>query len=199
MRELNNRLRGDAEIICFESSIPLLATALTCVDLEEPIRNGRLIIFTEVNKTELHGRLQTLSTLIMLGTQFVTRPPSQRAAPDAHERFAEAMTEVISVSRMTLMTMVSNAWITCRNIAMNLVHYVSTPPIDILKNRFAGVPGIVIAAGPSLSRNMDQLADPQRRAVRCAVHPVLLPPPNAVHVTDLVVCPHSPALPQHLL
>ncbi|MCH7992938.1 MAG: motility associated factor glycosyltransferase family protein [Planctomycetes bacterium] len=186
VRELYNRLRGDAAIICFESSIPLLATALNCVDLEEPIRNGRLIIFNEVNKAELHGRLQTLSTLIMLGTQFVTHPPSQRAAPDAHERFAEAMTEFVTYSRMTLTTMVSNAWITCRNIAMNLVHYVSTPPIDILKNRFDGVPGIVIAAGPSLSRNMDQLADLKGRAVLCAVQTVLKPLLNRGIVPDFV-------------
>lgn len=175
VRALCNRLRGDAIVVCCEPSIPLIATALTCADLAEAISSKRLIILTDDDKTRLHERLQPFNTLIMLGTQFVRHPPSMRVAEEAHAAMIQAIAEFVTYARMTLVTLVANARITCRNIAMNLVHYVSTPPIDILRDRFAGNPGIVISAGPSLSRNMDQLADLKGRAVLCAVQTAVKP------------------------
>jgi len=186
VRSLADRLRGDARIICCESSLPLLATALTCVDLSDAVGDGRLLFLTDTGKRHVHERLQPLSTLVMLGTHFVPHPPSKRAAPNAHERFTAAINEFMTFSRMTLVTMVSNAAITCRNIAMNLVHYVSTPPIDILRNRFAGVPGVVIAAGPSLSRNLEQLGALKGKAVFCAVQTTLKPLLDRGIVPDFV-------------
>jgi hypothetical protein len=46
---------------------------------------------------------------------------------------------------------------------------VSTPPIDVLRNRFNGYPCVVVSAGPSLRRNIDQLGELKGRAVICAV------------------------------
>jgi len=70
---------------------------------------------------------------------------------------------------MSLVTLVANSRITCRNIANNLPRYLSTPPIDVLRERFAGYPGIVVSAGPSLQRNIDQLAALKGKAVIIAV------------------------------
>jgi hypothetical protein len=64
---------------------------------------------------------------------------------------------------------VTNAQITCRNIANNLPTYVSTPPIDMLRDRFAGDPAIIVSAGPSLRKNIHELADVKGRAVMIAV------------------------------
>ena len=88
---------------------------------------------------------------------------------------SEAIREFVTFTRMSLLTLVSNSRITCKNIAMNLASYVSTPPIDILRDRFIGNPAIVISAGPSLARNIDQLEALKGRAVLCAVQTSVKP------------------------
>lgn len=175
VRALFDRLLGESFILCSEPSIPLIATALTCVDLADVIASKRLVILTDDDKTRLHERLKDYNALIMLGAQFVHHPPSMRVAGPAHGVIIKAVTEFVTYTRMTLVTLVSNSRITCKNIAMNLVNYVSTPPIDLLRDRFAGDPAVVISAGPSLSRNIDQLADLKGKAVLCAVQTAIKP------------------------
>ena len=175
IRALFDRLRGDTLIVCIEPSIELIATALSCVDLSEPLGSRRLIILFDDDKARLHDRLEPFNTLIMLGAQFVIHPASERIVGPAHAPITKAVSDFVTFTRMTLMTLLANAQITCRNIAMNLVSYVQTPPIDVLKSRFAGRPAVVISAGPSLSKNIEQLAALKGRAVLCAVQTALKP------------------------
>jgi len=175
LRAIFARLRGDALLICCEPSMPLIATALSCVDLTELLTSGRFLILPDNDKARLHEKLKPHGALIMLGTQFVRHAPSVRLDETGHAAIAQVITEYVTFQRMTLMTLVANSRITCRNVAMNLATYVSTPPIDILRNRFAGDPAIVISAGPSLSRNIEQLREWKGRAVLCAVQTVLQP------------------------
>lgn len=186
VRALFERLRGDSFILCSEPSIPLIATALSCVDLADVIASRRFVILTDDDKARLHDRLKEYNTLIMLGAQFVHHPPSLRVAPKALAAINKAVAEFVTYTRMTLVTLVSNSKITCKNIAMNLVNYVSTPPIDILADRFSGNPGIVISAGPSLVKNIDQLAALKGRAVLCAVQTAIKPLMRRGIVPDFV-------------
>jgi hypothetical protein len=175
LRALFDRLQGDAFIICTETDLRLIATALTCVDLADMLASKRFVLLTSDDKAGLHARLQPYGTLMMLGTQFVPHAPSMRVAPRAHDAINAALGEFVTFMRMSLLTLMGNARITCRNIAMNLATYLSTPPLDILRDRFAGRPAVVISAGPSLSRNIDQLAALKGRAVLCAVQTAVRP------------------------
>lgn len=186
VKALIDRLRGDAFVVCGEPSIPLIATAMTCIDFSEAIASGALVFLTDDSKTRLHERLRTRNTLMMLGAQFVHHPPSMRSAGEAQRALLKAIGDFVSYSRMTLVTLISNSRITCENIAMNLVRYVTTPPIDLLRGRFAGDPAIVISAGPSLTRNIDQLAELKGRAVLCAVQTSLRPLMERGIVPDFV-------------
>lgn len=172
---LCERIQGDAIVVVCEPSVEMIATAFTCVDFAGLIESHRILFLIDAGKSRLHELLKPYGTLIMLGTQFVRHEPSVRLGEPPHAAIISAITEFVTYTRMTLMTLVSNAKITCQNIAMNLVHYVQTPPIDILRNRFAGNPCVVISAGPSLSRNIDQLAAMKGRAVLCAVQTALKP------------------------
>ncbi len=172
---LFERLRGDAFILAAEPSLPLISTALTCVDFTDLITSERFIILTDDDKAHLHERIKPHETLIMLGAQFVRHGPSIRIAEEGHAAITKVIAEFVTFERMTLLTLLQNARITCKNIAMNLVTYVTTPPIDILRKRFAGDPVVVISAGPSLTRTIDQLADLKGKAVLIAVQTALGP------------------------
>ena len=172
---LFERLRGDAFILCTEPSLRLLATALSCVDLADALASGRMIILTDSDKARLHERLKEFSTLMMLGAQFVVYPPARRVDPTAQEDLQRSISEFCTFTRISLLTIVANSEITCRNIAMNLTSYVSTPPLELLRDRFAGVPALIISAGPSLGRHLDMLAQAQGKAVLCSVQTTLKP------------------------
>jgi len=175
VRALLDRVRGDFLLICCEPNLSLLAAALTCTDLSEAIASRKLVFLADDDKRHLHDKLQPFAPLIMLGAEFVQHAPSMRVAEKSYAAVTALLAEFVSYTRMTMVTLVHNSKITCRNIAMNLATYVSTPPIDVLRNRFAGDPAIVVSAGPSLKRNVDLLGALKGRAVLCAVQTALRP------------------------
>lgn len=169
LRALARRLTGDAFIVVTEPNLALLRAALETVELAELLADKKCVILTRADKGDVQTRLEPHNTLIMMGAQFVTHPASEQAAGPFHAEMRRLLTDHMTFCRMSLVTLVSNSRITCRNIANNLPTYLATPPIDVLRDRFKGLPGIVIAAGPSLRRHIDQLAALQDRAVLVSV------------------------------
>jgi hypothetical protein len=165
VKALLARLKGEAFLIVTESNLALLKAALGSVDLTEMLASRRCVILTHADKGRLQTRLEPYNTLMMLGAQFVPHPPSERVAGEFHAAMRKLVADHMTYCRMTLVTLVANGRITCRNVANNLPRYLSTPPIDGLRDRFKGYPGIVVAAGPSLRKNIDQLAALKGRAV----------------------------------
>ncbi len=175
VRELFGRLKGDAAIVAVEPSMALLSAALSCADFADMIRSGRLIILDRLDKRIVHQKLNPHNTLMMLGARFLNHPPSHRAAAEFHAAARKLITDLIAFSRMTLLTLVGNAQVTCRNIANNLPQYLSTPPINVLRDRFKGRPAIIVSAGPSLRRNVELLSEAKGKAVLCAAQTMFKP------------------------
>ncbi|MCH7700550.1 MAG: motility associated factor glycosyltransferase family protein [Planctomycetes bacterium] len=175
VRSLFDALVGESILVVCEPSAETLATALTCVDLSDAFASGRLIVLTTTDKSRIHATLAPRQGLTLLGTRFVTHGPSKQIAGEFHNELSRRITEFLEFARMSLVTLVANAQITCRNIANNLSTYVTTPPIDVLENRFKGMPAVVVSAGPSLAKNVHLLAEAKGRAVICAVQTVLKP------------------------
>ncbi len=80
------------------------------------------------------------------------------------------------------MTLMLNNVATCKNIANNLGRYATTPPVDLLNNAYPGLPAVLVAAGPSLQKNMHLLHELKgdkdgkgRKAVIIAVQTMLKP------------------------
>jgi len=159
-------------LVVLEPDLRMIFTALHCTDLAEEIRSGRLVFLTRDEPAHIHSHLEPHNLTIMAGTQIVTHQPSLQIAEDFHARMTRRIAEFAAFCRMSLATLVTNAQVTCQNIAYNLPTYLATPPIDHLKNRFAGLPGIVVSAGPSLRKNLDLLAQAKGRAVICCVQTV---------------------------
>ncbi|MGQ9648679.1 MAG: motility associated factor glycosyltransferase family protein [Phycisphaerae bacterium] len=172
VRALFARLKGEAFIIVTEPSLPLLKAAMETMDLADLFRSDRCIILTSTDKNEVQTRLEPHNTAMMMGAQFVHHAPSERIAPDFQAGMRKLLTDHMTYCRMSLVTLVTNSRITCRNIANNLPRFLATPPIDVLRGRFAGYPAIVVSAGPSLRRNIDQLAALKGKAVIIAVHAI---------------------------
>lgn len=172
LRALFSRLKGEAFIIVTEPNLPLLKAAMETVDLADVIRSDRCIILTGTDKNEIQTRLEPHNTAMMMGAQFVSHAPSERVAAEFQAAIRKLLADHMTYCRMSLVTLVANSRITCRNIANNLPRFLSTPPINVLRERFAGCPAIVVSAGPSLRRNIDRLASLKGKAVIIAVHAI---------------------------
>jgi len=186
VRALFERLRGDAFLIVAEPDLALIRTALEHVDLADVLDSGRCVFLTQAETSHLHTQLHPYNTLMLLGTQIITHRPSQQIAGEFHATISRMISDYAAYCRMSLMTLVGNSRITATNVAYNLPSYVATPPIDILRDRYKGYPGIVVAAGPSLHRNIDLLPGLVGRAVLCAVQTVFKTLLNRGIVPDFV-------------
>jgi hypothetical protein len=164
--------KGRCVLIVLEPDLAMIFRALHCADLSKAIRDNRLMFLTSEEPDHLHDHLEPQNLLLIAGTQIVIFEPGMHLAGDFHKRMSQRITDYVSYVNMSVRTIFANARITAQNIANNLPAYLATPPIDILKDRFAGKPGILVAAGPSLRKHLDLLADLQDRAVTCCVQTV---------------------------
>jgi hypothetical protein len=152
-----------------EPNLQVFKKALETVDVTDVFKGNRCVILTSADKGELQNRLEPHNNLMMIGTQFVQHPASERMNGEFQATMRKLIADHIVYCRMCLVTLVANSRLTNQNVANNLPAYLATPPIDVLRDRFAGYPAIVVSAGPSLRRNIDQLAALKGKAVIIAV------------------------------
>jgi len=162
-------------VVVSEPDLVTLKTAFEQTDLTRELDTGRLEILTGLAKSTLHERLGRHGTMLMLGTLFAVPPVARDHNVEFHNSCRQAITDYAAFAKMSLLTLVRNAAITCRNIANNLPTYVCTPPADLLRRAFVGCPAILVAAGPSLAKNIDQLQALQDKAVIIAAQTTLRP------------------------
>lgn len=156
-------------VIVLEEDLALVKAALCICDLAEPIRQRRLIFIYTLDKNRLHECLRPLATPVLLGMRTLALPHAMRCRVAFHNEARALVRDFVSFSRVQMVSLLRNGRTTCRNIALNLGTYVGRPGVEVLANRAAGYPAILVAAGPSLSRNIDQLRELQDRAVIIAV------------------------------
>ncbi|HVX86280.1 MAG TPA: 6-hydroxymethylpterin diphosphokinase MptE-like protein [Phycisphaerae bacterium] len=185
IRALLDRMPHDALLIVAEPNLPLLKAALSVADLAEPLRTARLLIFTSLDRGHLVDRLEPRSVLFTAGagTLFAAHPASIQAdAAGFFSAFQKLITEFVSFTRTGFLTLMLNNVATCRNVANNIGRYATTPTLDLLQNAYPNVPAILVAAGPSLQKNMHLLHEIKgdqdgrgRKAVIIAVQTMLKP------------------------
>jgi hypothetical protein len=166
---------AEAVIVVFEPDCKLLRTALELRDYSRLIASGRVLFFTELDKGELFRRLGPKAALFSMGMAAVPHPPSVRRAAEFHETFGRWMDDFAAYWRTSLNTLVINGRKTAANIIHNLGWYAAARGVDDLAGKHAGVPAIVVSAGPSLRRNQHLLQAAREKAVIIAVQTTLRP------------------------
>ncbi|MBN1436432.1 MAG: DUF115 domain-containing protein [Sedimentisphaerales bacterium] len=173
IQQLFQSLAGEAFIVVSEPNLPLLRTALQHCDYSEMLDSERLIIITQADRNEIFNKLQDKSTAMMMGIVFTKT--LVKVNENFHTQIHTLVAEYASFLRAHTISLLHNSIITCDNILKNLHTYVSTPPINQLKNRFAHLPAVVVSAGPSLKRNIQKLKAIRDNIVVIAVQTTLKP------------------------
>ncbi len=170
--ELENRFNKPFLMVA-EDDLGLLKAALCVSDLTEPLRGRRITFLTAADKAHIHERLRPVLTLLMLGIRFITPPLARRYHAEFQTQITALLRDFAAYGRIQMVSVVRNARITCQNAAFNIRAYLANPGVEVLARRAAGYPAIVVSAGPSLARNLDQLGPLRERAVIIGVQTVL--------------------------
>ena len=175
LKALLRHFGNETAVFVSEPDPVTIKTALETTDLSEELATGHVELLTTLDKAALHERIGRYSTQLMLGTLFAVPPVAREHNAEFHAACRQAILDFASFAKMSVTTLIRNAGITCRNIANNLPTYVTTPPADVFRRKFAGSPAILVAAGPSLAKNIDQLRELRNRAVIIAAQTTLRP------------------------
>jgi hypothetical protein len=173
VQELFDQLSGDAFIVVSEPNLPLLRTALEKRDYSEMLESERLIFITKADRTEIFRKLESHATAMMMGVVFTHALQSREEG--FHAKVHTLISEYTAFVRANLWTLLGCSMQTCKNVIHNLPVYVSTPSTEAHKNRFCGKPAVLVAAGPSLRKNIETLKQCRDRVIVIAVQTVLKP------------------------
>jgi len=145
------RSRTEAPIVVFEPDLDVLAEGLTHGDVPSGI-----LIITAVERLGVYltGILQSFDKGML-----ATWIPSLRANPTPYREAMATAAESITRARLRhqTATLRGPGWL--RHFLGNLDHVAKTPTISQMRAGLSGVPAIIVAAGPSLDRNVHLLKE----------------------------------------
>jgi len=159
--------RGDRQtlIIVFEPDLELLRSVLERIDLSAAFDGASILLVTdEADGATLAGQLRGAEALIAVGVRIVEHAPSKPRLGERAGAFTQTLASTVESLRTTVITTMVQTEITIRNALMNARAYCTGAGVGELENLCAGRLGVVVAAGPSLHRNLHLLEDPEVRA-----------------------------------
>lgn len=180
IRRLAERLGRSGIIIVFEPDLSLLRTVLERIDHSWWMRDALIAWVTDPSdRGELARQLDGAESILAQGVTFLGHPASRARLGERSTVFAESLSAHVNAAKTTLLTTLMRSIDTIRNYLLNLDHYAAGPGIIDLENATKGYPAVIVSAGPSLRKNIHQLAQPGVRdrcvivAVQTTVKPLL--------------------------
>lgn len=165
--QIVSQINSDAPtlVIVYEPDLAMMRAVLEQIDHTAWLGRVNIILADDrMDRAALLRRVEKCSGMLTLGTVLVTNPPSRQLYSEALNDFGKMVAEVLEFCRTNVATALVNATRTYRNLSINLPHYAAGADVNDLAGAAAGFPAVCIGAGPSLSRNIELLTDPQVRA-----------------------------------
>ncbi|MCI0652163.1 MAG: DUF115 domain-containing protein, partial [Planctomycetes bacterium] len=152
-------LTRENRLLWVERDARLLRTAIGRVDLRAVLAHPGVTLFVATPARALYEHL--LSQVIeALGAPvlLVAHPPSLALHEDYYDEQRRAVAEFSQHGSVQLRTALALSRRTAMNQASNLRAYLESPGLEPLRGALAGKPALIVAAGPSLRKNIDAVA-----------------------------------------
>jgi hypothetical protein len=176
--KLAAKVTGKSMLIIYEPDVALLRTVLERIDCTQCLGHPSVLLLAgDVDQNQLIAHLETKSAYITQGVQFITHAPTRQMHGEAIKTFLDRFTKFVAFCRTHVATALVNAAVTCRNLTQNIGRYAAGATVNELHNAARGYPAVLVAAGPSLARNVHQLTLPgvRDKVVIIAAQTVLKP------------------------
>ena len=176
--ELAQRLSKTGVIVIFEPDLELLRAMFERIDMRKWLSKAIIIwLHDPADRAAVSTALSGAESIIAQGVQFIDHSANrQRLGKDGND-FAQMLSDYVNTAKTTLLTTLVRAADTIRNLLGNVDHYALGPGVLPLKNAATDRTAFVVSAGPSLRKNIEQLAQPSVRehCIIIAVQTVLKP------------------------
>lgn len=161
---------SSASIIVIEPDWKLFLTAMRVRDLEKVFQSSQIawVITEEVDAVKSAFR-RAYDREKHSGVKFTGLPGYLAAYEDYFNKVYTIIKDVINVSLLNLATLIKMGGDSTTNTFKNLPYYIANPGVRTLFDQFKDVPAIIVAAGPSLDKNIDLLHEAKGKAVIIAV------------------------------
>jgi len=155
------RVGAAGVVVVYEPDVSLLRAVLEHIDCTSWLGSPRLAMFVgDVDQSAITRRLEVAVGQIAQGVQLLTHPPTRQRNGHAIQSFGQMFAQFVAFCRTNVATTLVNSPITCENLTRNLDHYAAGATINDLNGAARGKPAVLVAAGPSLARNVRLLAEP---------------------------------------
>jgi hypothetical protein len=167
--------RKESRIIVIERDMGLFRAALESVDLREIFASRRVTLVAGKSGPDIFRALSPHVVGMFLDTIYLVHRPSVESAPEYYSEVHKGISDFITYGMQNVITTVSVAFLSKLNCLMNLPFYAFSPGVARYKDAFKGYPAIIVSAGPSLHRNVEELRAARGRAVIIAVSTIFKP------------------------
>lgn len=168
--EFSRLLPAGVWFFVVEAREDLFRTALEQVDLRALLSRPRTRFFVGADWMAYLGWFRSaLEDSQVHRIHLVTHPPSLRLLPGFYRQVAAETEAAVNRRTIEVNTLVRHAEQMEGNAIRNIAFLPETHGVGELEGVFAGIPGMVVAAGPSLDLDADLLPEAASRAVTITV------------------------------
>lgn len=172
--ELYARMNKATAVIVIEQSMEVFRAWLETGDRREYLDHGNVMFCVAWPPEELYARMRNNMSRMFAGSiRLVQVPEAAQLHPDYYTQTRQALLEFIKVGAFMMKTSFTLARANLDNRLNNLPYYVSTPGVEWYKDKFKGLPGVCVLAGPSLEKNIELLREVKGRAPLISVSTTL--------------------------
>ena len=180
VQKLAERAEKCVMLVAFEPDLALLRSVLETIDHSRWLKDALLLVVTDPNdRGDLARKLDGSESILAQGIAFLEHPASRVRLESDWVSFKKIFSDYVTAAKTTLATTLMRSAETARNLMLNLDHYAGGAGISELADAAKGFPAVVVSAGPSLQKNIAELAAPGVRdrciiiAVQTALKPLL--------------------------
>lgn len=170
---LQNYATKESVLIILDSEIEPFHLAMQYIDLMPIISDPRVRLFTGAKDSEVflhfyNVLMEKNYKLFVKAINIIDNPLSLRLNNDFYKKCMGHLKDAV---REVLLHFGNDPWdslIGIENTYLNINEIINNPGIKELKGIFENKPGIVVATGPSLNKNIHLLKSLENKAVFCA-------------------------------
>lgn len=186
--EIIKKMHEKHHLVVVEASAEILASACHTLDLGLLFSDERVHVFLADQLDQIWQVIEQEPLKILGGTVHkLIHPPSFNLFGQIYRQLE---TEIEAFTRThfdNFSTLENHRLLWIKNILKNLINMSQAAPVDALFGLAAGRPALVVAAGPSLNKNIDQIREARDRFWIIAVDTALKPLLKSGLQPDLVV------------
>lgn len=161
-------------LVVIDKNVNTLSNAMATQDLTNILGHPHIFLCIADNPKSLEDDLEYVKTsLAAHGFSLLHNPQSSSEGDDYYKQVQHSLKQLIEHESFNLRARLQRGPLVQRNLIANFPHALNAHPLDNVKNLFAQQPAIIVAAGPSLDKNVHHLLEVNDSAVIICVDTAL--------------------------